>query len=72
MLLAAFPDIHASKHALEAVLRGVRRHEPDQVVCLGDLVGYRAFPNEVIGTIRAAGIPRASRLHQIAAVARQA
>ena len=57
MLLAAFSDIHANKHALEAVLDDIRRHAPDQVVCLGDLVGYGAFPNEVIETLRAAGIP---------------
>ena len=57
MLLAAFSDIHANRHALEAVLDDIRRHAPDQTVCLGDLVGYGAFPNDVIETIRAAGIP---------------
>ena len=57
MRVAAFSDIHANKHALVAVLEDIRRHAPDQVVCLGDLVGYSAFPNEVIQTIRAAGIP---------------
>lgn len=57
MLLAAFSDIHANKHALEAVLKDIERHAPDEIVCLGDLVGYGAFPNEVIGIIRAAGIP---------------
>jgi len=57
MLLAAFSDIHANKHALEAVLANIGQHAPDRVVCLGDLVGYGAFPNEVIETIRHAGIP---------------
>jgi len=57
MLLAAFSDIHANRHALEAVLDDVRQHTPDHTVCLGDLVGYGAFPNEVIETIRAASIP---------------
>jgi len=57
MLLAAFSDIHANRHALEAVLKDIRQHAPDQVMCLGDLVGYGAFPNEVIETIRAEGIP---------------
>ena len=57
MLLAAFSDIHANKHALDAVLRDIQQHNPDQLVCLGDLVGYGAFPNEVIETIHAAGIP---------------
>jgi len=57
MPLAAFSDIHGNKHALEKVLMDIRQHAPDQVVCLGDLVGYGAFPNEVIETMRAAGIP---------------
>jgi len=57
MLLAAFSDIHGNKHALEAVLADIARRGADRVVCLGDLVGYGAFPNEVIATIRQAGIP---------------
>ena len=55
--LAAFSDVHANKHALDAVLEDARRHHPDQVICLGDLVGYGAFPNEVVAMIRANNIP---------------
>jgi putative phosphoesterase len=57
MLIAAFSDIHGNMHALDAVLEDIQRHSSDQVVCLGDLVGYGAFPNEVIEVIRGAGIP---------------
>jgi len=57
MLLAAFSDIHGNNHALEAVLDDIGRHGPDRIVCLGDLVGYGAFPNEVIDRVRADGIP---------------
>lgn len=57
MVVAAFADVHANRHALEAVLADIRRHAPDRIVCLGDLVGYGAFPNEVIATIREAGFP---------------
>jgi diadenosine tetraphosphatase ApaH/serine/threonine PP2A family protein phosphatase len=42
---------------LDAVLADIAGRSPDRIVCLGDLVGYGAFPNEVIDTIRAAGIP---------------
>jgi putative phosphoesterase len=56
-LIAAFSDVHANKHALDAVLYDIARRNPHQVICLGDLVGYGAYPNEVIDTIRAAGIP---------------
>lgn len=57
MRLAAFSDIHGNLHALQAVLEDIKKHSPDIIVCLGDLVGYGAFPNEVISTIREAGIP---------------
>jgi putative phosphoesterase len=55
--LAALSDIHANKHALDAVLADIRGHDFDRVICLGDLVGYGAFPNEVIERLRAEGIP---------------
>lgn len=57
MLLAAFSDIHGNIHALNAVLSDIAARGTDGVVCLGDLVGYGAFPNEVIERIRAQGIP---------------
>ena len=57
MVLGAFSDIHGNKHALEAVLEDIQLRSPGRVVCLGDLVGYGAFPNEVIETIRAASLP---------------
>jgi predicted phosphodiesterase len=45
-------DIHANKDALTAVLSFVRRKRWDKVVCLGDLVGYCANPNQVIEMLR--------------------
>jgi putative phosphoesterase len=57
MRIAIFSDIHGNKHALEAVLRDIDAQRPDRVYCLGDLVGYGAFPNEVIEAVRGRGIP---------------
>ena len=57
MKIAVFSDIHANIHALEAVLQDIERQRPDRVFCLGDLVGYGAFPNLVIERIRALDIP---------------
>ena len=57
MSIAILSDIHGNLPALEAVLDDVKRRRPDRVYCLGDLVGYGAFPNEVIDRILAETIP---------------
>jgi predicted phosphodiesterase len=57
MRIALFSDIHANLPALEAVLADIDRKCPDAVYCLGDLVGYNIWPNEVVNTIRRRGIP---------------
>lgn len=58
MRLAIISDIHANLPALEAVLHDIAAQPGiDRVYCLGDLVGYAPFPNEVIARIRALGIP---------------
>ena len=57
MVLAFISDIHANLHALEAVWEELQREGPDAVYCLGDLVGYGAFPNEVIEFIKKYDIP---------------
>ena len=57
MKIALFSDIHANLPALEAVLTDLENQKPDAIFCLGDLVGYNIWPNEVINLIRQAGIP---------------
>lgn len=57
MKIALFSDIHANLPALEACLADIEIRRPDQVFCLGDLVGYNIWPNEVIQEIRRRGIP---------------
>ena len=46
MRVAVVSDIHGNLHALEAVLAAIEGDAPDQVWCLGDLVGYGPKPNE--------------------------
>lgn len=55
--IAVFSDIHANLPALQSVLADIRNVGVDAMVCLGDLVGYAPFPNEVIEVIRDLGIP---------------
>lgn len=57
MKIALFSDIHANLPALEAFFRDVEGRNPDSIYCLGDLVGYNIWPNEVINEIRKRGIP---------------
>ena len=57
MKIALFSDIHANLPALEAFLASVGQQQPDAIYCLGDLVGYNTWPNEVINEIRRRGIP---------------
>jgi predicted phosphodiesterase len=45
MRVAVISDIHANYHALEAVLAAIDRESPDEIWCLGDLVGYGPRPN---------------------------
>lgn len=53
MRIAFFSDVHANLPALEAVLQHIDQQKPDFVYCLGDLVGYNVWANEVVETIRA-------------------
>ncbi len=57
MKIALFSDIHANLPALEACLADIDSKRPDAIYCLGDLVGYNIWPNEVINIIRSRGIP---------------
>lgn len=56
--IVIFGDIHANLPALEAVFEDMAQRGFDSnLYCLGDLVGYGTFPNEVIEVIGERGIP---------------
>lgn len=57
MRIALFSDIHANLPALEAFFKSVDEQKPDAIYCLGDLVGYNVWANEVINEIRSRCIP---------------
>ena len=57
MKIALFSDIHANLPALEAFFASIDQQKPDAIYCLGDLVGYNTWPNEVINAIRQRHIP---------------
>jgi putative phosphoesterase len=55
--ITIFSDVHANLPALEAVLADIEARNLNNLYCLGDLVGYGTFPNEVVAVIRERGIP---------------
>lgn len=56
MILGVISDVHANVLALEAAVTAMRQRGVDNIICLGDLVGYGPSPNETIDLIRSEGI----------------
>lgn len=52
MRIAVISDIHSNLHALEAVLTDIDAEAPDEIWCLGDVVGYGPRPNECADIVR--------------------
>lgn len=52
MKIALISDIHANIEALEAVLADIKKKKVDEILCLGDIVGYGANPNECIELVK--------------------
>jgi len=49
---AVLGDIHGNLQALEAVLQEVDKESVDGILCVGDIVGYGANPEECIQVLR--------------------
>ncbi len=57
MRFAIFSDIHSNLHALDAVLEDAQKQSCTNLLCLGDIVGYNAFPSECLSRVRALNCP---------------
>lgn len=66
MLIAIIADLHANLEASTVVFREVDKRKPDHTLCLGDLTGYNANPNEVVDMIRERQIPTIMGNHDAA------
>jgi diadenosine tetraphosphatase ApaH/serine/threonine PP2A family protein phosphatase len=52
MIYAIVSDIHANAAAFNAVLDDIESRKVDRKICLGDIVGYCADPNEAISAVK--------------------
>lgn len=52
MRIGIFSDVHANLAALETVVEAIKKHSVDVYICLGDVVGYGASPNECCDIVR--------------------
>ncbi|MBN2385064.1 metallophosphoesterase family protein [bacterium] len=52
MKIVILSDIHGNLEALNSILHFLDHEKIDQIICLGDIVGYGANPNECIELIR--------------------
>ncbi len=52
MRFAIISDIHANLEALSTALETIEKEAVDKVLCLGDIVGYGANPNECVELVR--------------------
>ncbi len=66
MKIALFSDIHANLHAFEACLRDAEYREVEQLLSLGDLIGYGPDPEEVVTLCRSVGLASVMGNHDYA------
>ena len=67
MKYAIISDVHANKEALKRVLEHIDTLDVDQVLNLGDIVGYYSKPNECVDMIRERNILSIMGNHDIVA-----
>lgn len=68
---AIISDLHANLEATETVLAKIDEIGVDQIICLGDVVGYNGSPNECVDIIRERQIPTICGNHDAVACGRE-
>jgi len=71
MRFGIFGDVHGNLEALEAVLSAMKDLEVDEYLCLGDIVGYGANPEECVQRVRGLGALAIAGNHDHAAIGAQ-
>jgi len=68
MRRAVIADIHANMDAFARVLEDIDQSAVDEVICLGDSIGYGGQPEQTIATLRSRGIASVMGNHELGAV----
>jgi predicted phosphodiesterase len=63
-------DVHGNLPALDAAIRVLEREQVDRFLCLGDLVGYGASPNECARRVRELDALSVAGNHDLIAIGR--
>ena len=52
MKIAIISDIHGNLEALKETIKDIEKRKVDKIICLGDIVGKGAHPNECVEIIK--------------------
>jgi len=66
MRLAVISDIHSNLEAFQAVLEDIAKHAIDEVISLGDNIGYGPEPEAIIVTLKRHSISSVLGNHELA------
>jgi predicted phosphodiesterase len=69
-LYGVLGDIHGNREALLAALTALEAHQPDRIVCVGDIVGYNADPDDCAAILREREIASIAGNHDLIATGR--
>ena len=72
MRVALISGLHANLQAVGAVLARIEALGAEEIICLGDVVGYNANPNEVVGELRRRNIRCVQGNHDAMAASEEA
>jgi len=70
MRVAVISDIHSNMDALNAVLEDISQNRVDDIISLGDNIGYGAEPEKVILTLKVKSITSVLGNHELAFLSR--
>ena len=66
MKIAIISDIHGNLEALNSVYADIQQNDVDNLVCLGDMVGYGPEPEAMINFVVEKGIGSVAGNHELA------